>query len=119
MAEVESIAHGATLVTNTVIERSGASTGMLVTLGFRDILDMDFEQAPLVQDGRGAASPPRDGRNPSRQHPMRTPASMKAVEELGRVRLSEHFFMREMLYSEIAKFHGIATPRHRAWMPKG
>ena len=38
---------------------------------------------------------------------MRKPASMKALEELGRVRLSEHFFMREMLYSEIANFHGI------------
>jgi hypothetical protein len=32
---------------------------------------------------------------------------MKALETLGRVRLSEHFFMREMLYSEIANFHGI------------
>ena len=38
---------------------------------------------------------------------MRKPASMKALETLGRVRLSEHFFMREMLYSEIANFHGI------------
>ena len=26
---------------------------------------------------------------------MRKPASMKALEKLGRVRLSEHFFMRE------------------------
>ncbi len=33
--------------------------------------------------------------------------SMKALEELGRVRLSQHFFMREMLYSEIANFHGM------------
>ena len=32
---------------------------------------------------------------------------MKALEKLGRVRLSEHFFMREMLHSEIANFHGI------------
>ena len=32
---------------------------------------------------------------------------MKGLEKLGRVRLSEHFFMREMLYSEIANFHGI------------
>ena len=40
---------------------------------------------------------------------MRKPASMKALETLGRVRLSEHFFMREMLYSEIASFHGIAN----------
>ena len=38
---------------------------------------------------------------------MRKPTSMKALEKLGRVRLSEHFFMREMLYSEIANFHGI------------
>ena len=44
MAEVESIAHGTTLVTNAVIERRGARTGMLVTAGFRDILDMGFEQ---------------------------------------------------------------------------
>ena len=38
---------------------------------------------------------------------MRKPASMKALEKLGRIRLSEHFCMREMLYSEIANFHGI------------
>ena len=40
---------------------------------------------------------------------MQKPASMKALETLGRVRLSEHFFMREMLYSEIANFHGITN----------
>ena len=44
MAEVATIAHGTTLVTNAVIERRGAKTGMLVTAGFRDILDMGFEQ---------------------------------------------------------------------------
>ena len=38
---------------------------------------------------------------------MGKPRSMKALEELGRERLSQHFFMREMLYSEIANFHGI------------
>ena len=38
---------------------------------------------------------------------MRKPASMKDLEELGRVRLSLNFFMRDMLYSEISNFHGI------------
>ncbi|MYE01278.1 MAG: hypothetical protein F4Y03_08350 [Alphaproteobacteria bacterium] len=38
---------------------------------------------------------------------MRKPASMKGLEELGRKRLSQHFFMRDMLYSEIANFHRI------------
>ncbi|WP_421759099.1 hypothetical protein [Devosia sp.] len=38
---------------------------------------------------------------------MRKPQSVKALEELGRVRLSPSFFMRDFLHSEIASFHGI------------
>jgi hypothetical protein len=38
---------------------------------------------------------------------MKKPASVKALEELGRVRLSEHFFMRDFLYSEVSNFYGI------------
>ncbi|MDB5540886.1 MAG: hypothetical protein JWQ89_2613 [Devosia sp.] len=38
---------------------------------------------------------------------MRKPQSMKALEDLGRVRLSENFFMRDFLHSEIASFYGI------------
>jgi hypothetical protein len=37
---------------------------------------------------------------------MRTPQSVNSLEDLGRVRLSENFFMREFLYSEIANFYG-------------
>lgn len=38
---------------------------------------------------------------------MRKPASMRALEDLGRVRLSENFFLRDFLHSEIANLHGI------------
>ena len=38
---------------------------------------------------------------------MRTPQSVAALETLGRVRLSQHFFMRDFLYSEIANLHGM------------
>ncbi len=38
---------------------------------------------------------------------MRKPGSVKSLEELGRVRLSPSFFMRDFLYSEIANFYGI------------
>ena len=37
---------------------------------------------------------------------MRTPQSVTSLENLGRVRLSENFFMRDFLYSEIANFYG-------------
>lgn len=38
---------------------------------------------------------------------MRSPKSVNALEELGRVRLSKSFFMRDFLYSEIANHHGV------------
>ena len=44
MAEVEAIVHGTTLVTNAVIERRGALTGLLCTEGFVDVLDIARER---------------------------------------------------------------------------
>ena len=38
---------------------------------------------------------------------MHTPKSVKSLEDLGRVRLSRSFFMRDFLYSEIANFYGM------------
>ena len=38
---------------------------------------------------------------------MRKPTTVKSLEELGRVRLSPNFFLRDFLYSEIAILHGI------------
>jgi len=38
---------------------------------------------------------------------MRKPASVRSLEQLGRVRLSQSFFMRDFLHSEIADLHGI------------
>ena len=38
---------------------------------------------------------------------MRKPQSVKALEDLGRTRLSPSFFMRDFLYSEIAAIHGL------------
>jgi len=42
--QVRILVHGTTLVTNAVIERKGAVTGMLTTAGFRDILDIARER---------------------------------------------------------------------------
>lgn len=38
---------------------------------------------------------------------MRKPGSVKSLTDLGRVQLSPSFFMRDMLYSEIANYHEI------------
>ena len=52
------IVHGTTLVTNAVIERRGAVTGMLATAGFSDILDMGFERRYDLFDLRIKYPPP-------------------------------------------------------------
>jgi hypothetical protein len=38
---------------------------------------------------------------------VKKPATVEALDKLGRVRLSKHFFMRDMLMSEIAQMHGL------------
>jgi N-methylhydantoinase A len=43
LKNVDAVIHGTTLVTNAVIERKGARVGMLVTAGFRDVLDIGRE----------------------------------------------------------------------------
>lgn len=40
---------------------------------------------------------------------MRKPASVPKLVELGRVRLSETFFMRDFLYSDVAAIHGLSN----------
>lgn len=50
LAQVEHIVHGTTLVTNAIIERQGARTALLTTRGFRDILEMGFEQRYDIYD---------------------------------------------------------------------
>ena len=42
-AEIRSIIHGTTLVTNAIIERKGAKTGLITTKGFRDVLEIGRE----------------------------------------------------------------------------
>jgi len=40
---------------------------------------------------------------------MKPPKSVSKLEDLGRVRLSPSFFMRDFLYSEIANLHGMSN----------
>src|ERR671932_467038 len=40
---VEQVIHATTLVTNAIIERKGARTGLLTTRGFRDLLEIGRE----------------------------------------------------------------------------
>ena len=49
-ADIGDAVHGTTLVTNTLIEHTGARLGLITTRGFRDILEMGTEQRYDIYD---------------------------------------------------------------------
>jgi N-methylhydantoinase A len=52
ISDVSMVVHGTTLVTNAAIERRGTPTAMIVTRGFRDVLDIAMEQRYDLYDLR-------------------------------------------------------------------
>ncbi|MCY9695425.1 hydantoinase/oxoprolinase family protein [Paenibacillus alginolyticus] len=50
VADVRYLAHGTTVATNSLIERKGALTGLLVTDGFRDLLEIGRQTRPSLYD---------------------------------------------------------------------
>ena len=55
---IGTLVHGTTLVTNAIIERRGARTGMLVTEGFADVLDIALERRYDLYDLRATYPAP-------------------------------------------------------------
>jgi len=47
---VEAFAHGTTVATNALLERSGARTALLTTEGFRDVLEIGRQTRPSLYD---------------------------------------------------------------------
>ena len=50
LTSVNRIVHGTTLAANAIIERKGGPAGLLVTRGFRDVLEMGTEQRYDIHD---------------------------------------------------------------------
>jgi N-methylhydantoinase A len=50
LTEVKEIWHGTTLVTNALLEGKTAEVGLLVTKGFRDLLEIGRQQRPSLYD---------------------------------------------------------------------
>jgi N-methylhydantoinase A/oxoprolinase/acetone carboxylase beta subunit len=49
-ARVTEVVHGTTVATNAVLERRGARTAVVTTLGFRDVLELRRMRMPHLYD---------------------------------------------------------------------
>ena len=58
MGHVARFCHGVTIGTNAILEKKGAEVWMLVTQGFRDILEIGRTNRPVLYDLRTLKAPP-------------------------------------------------------------
>jgi N-methylhydantoinase A len=58
MAKVERFVHGVTIGTNAILEGKGAECWMLVTKGFRDVLEIGRTNRPILYNIRTQKQPP-------------------------------------------------------------
>jgi N-methylhydantoinase A len=86
LSEIAVVVHGTTAGTNALLERKGATTGVICTEGLRDVLEMRRRDRPRTWGLRGDFEPVVDRRNrlevPERtlaDGTIRTPVDLDAV----------------------------------------
>ncbi|MBI4590994.1 MAG: hydantoinase/oxoprolinase family protein [Candidatus Rokubacteria bacterium] len=82
LPRVGSVVHGTTLVSNAVIERKGARTGLLTTEGFRDVLEIGREKRYDAHDLQIAYPEPLVPRPLRLEVPERVHASGRVLKPL-------------------------------------
>ena len=116
IADLREVVHGTTLVTNAVIERKGARTGMLITEGFRDIPDMREEKRYDVFDLRITFPEPIVPRAWRREVPerMRFDGTVERPLDLEAARAAVLELVREEGIEALAicLLHAYANPAH-------
>jgi N-methylhydantoinase A len=116
--QIQAIVHGTTLITNTVLERTGARVGLLATEGFRDVLEMGKESRYDVDDLLLEPIPvivPRDlrlgvGGRMRADGTEHSPLDEAAVESAVRTLVEQH----EIEALAISFLHSYRNPCHEA-----
>lgn len=118
---LQTVIHGTTLVTNTLIERTGAPTALLTTEGFRDVLemgneirydlyDLNFEQPlPLVPRRYRLGIPER----------IDSQGSVVTPLDMDKVRQALQYFEKEGITSvAVCLMHAYRNPEHERIIQK-
>ncbi len=115
-AGVTAVIHGTTLVTNTLIERRGARTGLITTRGFRDILEIGREKRYDIYDlFLEMPKPPLAPRRMRREVTERVDHQGEVVEplDLPGGREAIHGLIRDGVEAiAVCLIHAYANPEH-------
>lgn len=115
-AQIGSVVHGTTLITNTVLERTGAKVGLLCTEGLRDVLEMGRESRYDVDDLFLPPVPaivPRHLRRPVRGRMLASGAEFEPLNVEDVVREARWLVESQQIEAlAIAFMHSYRNPAH-------
>ncbi len=114
-ADIDHVIHGTTLATNALIERRGAKTALVTTKGFRDVIEMRFENRFEQYDLNIVLPPPLIARTDRLVAGGRISAEgdeLEALDEAALVKIAT--LIEERGYQSIAVgfIHAYANPAH-------
>jgi N-methylhydantoinase A len=114
LKDIDLIVHGTTTTTNAVLERALCKTGLITTMGFRDVLELGRRTRPQAYGMHGTFTPviPRDLRL---EVPQRMDAKGRVLTALDEdaVRAAVHHLKNEGCESLVIHFlHAYANPAH-------
>ncbi|MBI2217274.1 MAG: hydantoinase/oxoprolinase family protein [Candidatus Rokubacteria bacterium] len=115
LAEVQQAVHGTTLGANLVIERKGATTFLLATRGFRDILEIQRQLRYNINDLFVDKHPPLIPRNQIREVTERVLADGSVAVPLDERSVREALEAARAAGAEalaVAYLHAYANPAH-------
>lgn len=87
--DITEIVHGTTTASNTILQKAGASTGLLTTEGFRDVLEIGRIRTPTMFDLAWKKPVPLAARRYRRGIKERMSADGKVVTPLNRAEVKE------------------------------
>src|SRR2546423_5589064 len=115
LAEITELIHGSTTAINTLIERKGAKTGLVVTRGTRDVYSIGRGNRPESYNLFFHRHRPLVPRHLTREIDERMLASGEVLEPLGRASLEEacrHLIDEKMEAVAVCFLHSYVNPEH-------
>ena len=112
---IDFLIHGTTVATNTLLQRSGARTALVVTEGFRDVLHIGRQERPHLYDWRMQRPDPlvpRDLRFEIRERVLYTGEVLTPIDDGDLAALVERVRAAGVDAVAVCLLHSYANPAH-------
>ncbi|MBM3933105.1 MAG: hydantoinase/oxoprolinase family protein [SAR202 cluster bacterium] len=113
--EIQFFIHGTTVATNTMLERKGAKTALIVTKGFRDVLEIGKQDRPSLYDWRVRRPDPlvpRHLRFEVTERMLHTGEVLTPLDKMDLAATIEEIRKAEVQAIAVCLLHSYANPAH-------